>query len=304
MIGCQITENEMEVMVIGANGQLGWELNRRGLQRGHTIEALDLPDFDITDKGSVADRLNQSTASVVVNASAYTAVDHAESEAQAAFEVNRDGPADLASACARQGVPLIHISTDYVFDGSKKEPYVESDPLFPLGIYGKSKAEGEEEIRRILSDHIILRTAWLYGVHGHNFVKTMLRLGEEHEVVRVVSDQFGCPTNAADLAGTILSVIAQFKERTDIPWGTYHYCGRGTTTWHGFAEAIFSIAKKHRPLLVKKVVPIPSSEFPTQARRPANSVLNCSLVERNFGIKTRPWQESLPDMIEQLLSVS
>jgi len=292
----------MKIMIIGANGQLGWELNKGGMEWGFAVESLDLPDFDITDHTSVETKIKQTNVNVVINAAAYTAVDQAESEPQLAFAVNRDGPAYIASACATFGVPLIHVSTDYVFDGTQKEPYVETDPISPLGIYGQSKAAGEDEIRKILPDNIIIRTAWLYGIHGHNFVKTMLRLGCEREIIRVVSDQFGCPTNAADLADAILSVITKLKEGNDIQWGTYHFCGDGATTWHGFAEAIFSIAKKHSSLLVKKVVPVASSEFPTPAKRPTNSVLNCSLIKKYFGIHTRPWEESLTDMIEQLFS--
>jgi dTDP-4-dehydrorhamnose reductase len=171
-----------------------------------------------------------------------------------------------------------------------------------LGIYGQSKAAGEDEIRKILPYHIIIRTAWLYGIHGHNFVKTMLRLGCEQEIVRVVSDQFGCPTNAADLVDAILSVITKLKEGNDIQWGTYHFCGVGQTSWHGFAEAIFSIAKKYKPLQVRTVEPIATAEFPTPAKRPTNSALNCSSIKAIFKLKIKPWEESLASMIKQLFS--
>jgi dTDP-4-dehydrorhamnose reductase len=267
-------------------------------------EALgfDREALDITNQSAVQEVINKHKPDAVINAAAYTAVDQAESEPTLAFKVNRDGPAYLASACAECRVPLIHISTDYVFDGTKKGPYVEADPISPLGIYGQSKAAGEDEIRKILPHHIILRTAWLYGTHGKNFVKTMLRLGHEQEIIRVVSDQFGCPTYAADLADAIFSVISQLKGGNDLQWGTYHYCGGGATTWHGFAEAIFSQAKKYCSLLVKRVVPITSSEFPTPIQRPANSVLDCALIKKYFGIRIRPWEESLAAMIDQLYS--
>jgi len=292
----------MKVMVIGDSGQLGWELSRRGEQQGFGVISVDLPDFDITKHTSIENQLKRADADVVINAAAYTAVDQAESEPQLAFAVNRDGPAYLASACAACRVPLIHVSTDYVFDGTQKEPYVETDPISPLGIYGQSKAAGEDEIRKILPHHIILRTAWLYGTHGKNFVKTMLRLGHEQEIIRVVSDQFGCPTYAADLADAIFSVINHLKRRNDLQWGTYHYCGGGATTWHGFAEAILSLAKKYNSLVAKKVEPITSAEFPTPAKRPVNSVLNCSLIKKHFGIRTRPWEESLTTMLKQLFA--
>jgi dTDP-4-dehydrorhamnose reductase len=176
---------------------------------------------------------------------------------------------------------------NYVFDGSKKEPYLEIDPVSPLGVYGKSKAEGKAKVRRILKEHIIIRTAWLYGIHGNNFVKTMLRLGKEKETLRIVSDQYGCPTYAGDLAGAILTIAAQIGKKDDIVWGTYHYCGKGKTTWYGFAEKIFDLVREHRSLMLKKVVPITTAEYPTQAKKPANSVLDCSLITKTFGFHQR-----------------
>ncbi len=292
----------MKFIIIGINGQLGWELNRQGRQKGLDVLAVDLPDFDITDQAAVDSLLRKAHADVVINAAAYTAVDRAEKETQLAFSINRDGPAYLAAACARQGAALIHVSTDYVFDGTQKEPYKESDPVSPLGVYGRSKAAGEEEIRRILPAHIIVRTAWLYGVHGNNFVKTMLRLGRERKVVRVVSDQFGCPTAAADLAAAILIIADAISTKSQVKWGTYHYCGQGATSWHGFAEAIFDLAKKRTSLAVKTVEPITTAEFPTPAQRPANSVLNCSAIKDNFGIQPRPWQQSLAETLHKIVA--
>jgi dTDP-4-dehydrorhamnose reductase len=236
---------------------------------------------------------------LVVNCAAYTAVDRAESEPELALAVNRDGPANLAAACGKAHIPLVHISTDYVFDGSKQGPYRETDPVLPLGVYGRSKAEGDTEVRSRLREHIILRTSWVYGVHGNNFVKTMLRLGQERRVLRVVNDQQGCPTNAADLAEVILAIAGRCDRN---PWGTYHYSGKGVTTWHGLAEAIFAEAQKYTSLLVERVEPIPSAQYPTPAKRPANSVLDCSLFTSTFGIEPRPWRESLADVIHGLLS--
>ena len=292
----------MKVVVIGANGQLGWEVCRRGEKQGFDIVSLDLPEFDITEPSAVKEAVNSSGVSLVINAAAYTAVDKAESEPELTFAVNRDGPAYLATSCATVGIPLIHVSTDYVFDGTKQGPYLETDPPAPLGVYGKSKAAGETEVRNILKEHIILRTAWLYGIHGQNFVKTMLRLGREKEVVQVVADQYGCPTYAADLADAIIKITSQVAEQRDAIWGTYHYCGKGVTTWYGFAEAIFNLARKRCSLVVKEVVPITTEEYPTPAKRPVYSVLDYSLFTKHFSVHPRPWQESLADMINRLLS--
>jgi dTDP-4-dehydrorhamnose reductase len=239
---------------------------------------------------------------MVVNAAAYTAVDQAESESELAFAVNRDGPAFLASACAERKIPLIHISTDYVFDGEKEGPYLETDPLSPLGVYGKSKAAGEMEVRERLAQHLILRTAWLYGVQGGNFVKTMLRLGRERDVIQVVADQYGCPTYAADLSEAILKIAAQLIGGKKAAWGIYHYCGKGVTSWHGFAEAILNLAKEHIQLKVKRIEAITTAEYPTPAKRPANSTLDCSLFESRFGFAPRPWNESLTRMLYQIFS--
>jgi dTDP-4-dehydrorhamnose reductase len=292
----------MRVLVIGANGQLGWELCKRGKNDGFDIVPLDLPGFDITHRSAVQDRVSQAGASLVINAAAYTAVDQAESEPELAFAINRDGPAYLASSCANAGIPLIHISTDYVFDGNKESPYLETDPICPLGVYGKSKADGEIEVRKHLQEHIILRTAWLYGVHGNNFVKAMLRLGGKQEFIRVVADQYGCPTYAGDLADAILNIAHRLREGRNIIWGTYHCCGKGGTSWHGFAEKIFELARQYVSLMVEEVEPIATADYPTPARRPASSVLACSLIGKCLGIRPRSWQDGLRDMIIQTLS--
>ena len=293
----------MRILLTGANGQVGRELSSCGGQRGFEILALDRSDLDITDPVSVSREVNRSGVSLVVNAAGYTAVDEAESEPELAFATNRDGPAYLASACGKAGIPLVHISTDYVFDGQKKGAYLETDPVSPLSIYGKSKAAGEVEVRKRMREYLILRTGWVYGVHGHNFVKTMLRLGREKEVVQVVDDQYGCPTYAADLAETILRIAAQLQEGRQIIWGTYHYCGKGVTSWHGFAEEIFRLVNQYTSLKVKRIEPISTAEYPTPAKRPANSVLDCSLVEKEFGIRSRPWSESLARMIKEMFSI-
>ena len=288
------------IAIVGSNGQLGWELVRQGNTLGRKMLALGSADIDVTRSESIAGCLKAGSVQLVINAAAYTAVDLAETEKKRAFEVNRDGPANLAGFCARAGIPLIHVSTDYVFDGSKADAYREDDPVAPIGIYGQSKAAGETEVRRISPRHLIVRTAWLYGVHGHNFVKTMLRLRREKKTIKVVDDQTGCPTYAADLARAILLMTDHILGGKKTPWGTYHYCGAGSVTWCGFAKAIFEIAAKHEAVDTPKVMPITSAEYPTPVKRPANSVLDCSKIENQFGIQPRPWIDSLTDMIDTL----
>ena len=292
----------MTLLVMGAKGQLGREICLQGGAHGLDVLGFDLPDLDITDPAAVEKTMAGTKPSLVVNAAAYTAVDRAESEPDSAFAVNRDGPANLASLCSEAGIPLVHISTDYVFSGEKGGAYLESDPISPLGVYGESKAAGEEEVRRHLREHLILRTSWLYGVHGANFVKTMLRLAKNEKTLRVVSDQFGCPTFAADLAEAVLMIAARYRYGRETAWGTYHYCGEGNASWHRFAETIFSLARPYDTLRVKEVTAIKTEEYPTPARRPANSSLDCSLIHDRFGISPRPWRDSLSDMIARMFS--
>lgn len=287
----------MKILVTGSKGQLGTELILQGRNFGFEIIGADLPELDITDINQTRAAVSDSQAFLVINAAAYTAVDKAETEPELAFAVNRDGPANLAESCAGADIPLIHISTDFVFDGKKRTPYLEADALSPVSVYGKSKAAGEDAVRERIKQHIILRTSWLYSVHGYNFVKTMLRLGSEKEVIRVVADQYGCPTSAADLAEAVLRIAAQLRESGEIQWGTYHYCGAGITTWHGFAEAIFELAGK-----TTAAEPIPTAEYPTPAQRPAFSALDCTRIQENFGIGPRPWKKSLKEVVEKLES--
>jgi dTDP-4-dehydrorhamnose reductase len=292
----------MNLLVTGSNGQLGWEICRQGKERGVSIIPLDIPEFDITDQTAVSKAVSESEYDVVVNCAAYTAVDKAESEQKTAFAVNSDGPSYLAASCNQKGIPLIHISTDYVFDGSKAGPYLETDNVGPIGIYGRSKAEGEEKVRQILKEHIIIRTSWLYGVHGNNFVKTMLNLGRERDEIRVVADQSGCPTFAADLAGAILEIALKIENGQRNSWGSYHYCGGGRTTWFAFASKIFEIAKTYEQLKIEKVIPIRTAEYPTAAARPLNSVMDCSLLTCNFNVSQPLWEDSLENMLNALYS--
>ena len=288
----------MRLAMIGAKGQVGWELTRRAPMFGHEVLAWDVAELDITDASAVDRALAISGADAVINAAAYTAVDKAEQEHELAFAVNRDGPAHLAAACARLDIPLLHISTDYVFDGTKTGLYIEDDPAAPLGVYGRSKWEGDEAVCRLLPRHLILRVSWVFGIQGENFVKTILRLAREREELRVVADQHGCPTYAGDIADTLLELVGRAKEiDADNDWGVYHYCGEPATTWHGFANAIVERARVHEKLNVRAVTAIATADYPTPAARPANSVLDCTRLATRFDIHPASWREGLTTML-------
>ena len=291
----------MKLLIIGSKGQLGSELVRKCKKNNFSFLALDLPEFNITDMSQVEKTLADFKPSIIINASAYTNVDEAETDSKIAFSVNSDGPANLAVSCDKNRIPIIHVSTDYVFDGTKSQPYFESDPVSPLGVYGKSKEEGESKLRSILKQHIIVRTSWLYGKYGNNFVKTMLRLGNEKEIIKVVSDQYGCPTCAADLAEAVVDISKIIAQNFKIIWGTYHYCGLGITTWHKFAKTIFEIASQYQNYKVSSVDAITTAQYPTRTKRPAFSALDCGLIKKHFGINTKPWQESLKKTIKRML---
>jgi len=292
----------MRVLLTGADGQLGRELIRQ--YRAFNIElwAFKHPELDITRPNQIKTIVAKTAPSLVVNAAAYTDVDKAETEADLAFEVNKTAAGFLARCCAERNIPLIHISSDYVFDGTKGKPYHETDPIAPLGIYGRSKAEGETVIRSGLKKHIILRTSWLYSVYGGNFVKTMLDLGTKKKVIPVVADQFGSPTSASDLAETVLTIAARIGDTADLDWGTYHYCGNGITSWHGLAEEIMKLASPYLHLQTQRVEAITTAEYPTPAKRPAYSALDCSRIKKFFGIDQEPWQQSLRRTIERIFS--
>ena len=288
----------MKLLVLGAGGQVGHELCRLASPPGYRLAAADRDEIDITQNDQVIAAVARERPDIVVNAAAYTAVDRAESEPEAAWAVNWAGPANLAGACRKAGIPLVHMSTDYVFDGEKSGAYGEEDPVAPLGVYGESKEAGDRAVREALKEHVILRTAWVYSAHGHNFVKTMLRLAGERPVLRVVADQQGSPTSAADIAKAIGAIVQQLAAGNR-RWGTYHFTGGGSVTWHGFAEAIFAEAAPWRgpPPLVEAIA---TADYPTPARRPANSVLDCTKIGQAFGIASRPWRAALADVIREI----
>ncbi len=294
----------MRILITGADGQLGRELVRQGQRVDFEVHGLSRQQLDITKRNQIQQILTRISPSLVINAAAYTQVDRAENESDLAYAANKDGPAYLARYCADNHLTLIHISTDYVFDGTKGRPYQESDPIAPLGVYGQSKAQGEAAIRSILPNHIIVRTAWLYGVYGNNFVKTILKLAAEKTTLRVVADQLGSPTSAEDLAKTLLSITQKINVTEKIDWGTYHYCCKGITTWHGLAERIIGLAAPHGVLKNRKVEAITTAEWPTLAKRPPYSVLDCTRIKSRFGIESQPWQQSLKHTIDRIFSES
>jgi dTDP-4-dehydrorhamnose reductase len=290
----------MRILIVGGQGQLGWELARQASLFHIDAVVRDIPKIDITRPESITHNMRISALDLIVNAAAYTQVDRAEEDWQTAMAINGHGPGNLAHACVQAGIPLIHISTDFVFDGSLTRPYRENDPVAPLGVYGKTKAAGEAAVRDTLAEHIIIRTAWLYGVHGHNFVKTMLHLAKERDRLKVVDDQQGSPTAAADLAAAILHICSHIRNHGHAPWGTYHYCGRGLTTWHGLAQKAIELAAKHTALKVREITPIPAAHYPTPARRPAYSAMDCTKICRTFGISIPFWENSLAMTIDQI----
>ncbi|MEA5122823.1 dTDP-4-dehydrorhamnose reductase [Xanthomonas floridensis] len=296
----------MKLLVIGANGQVGTELlrafapegevlatTRSGqLADGRACERLDL-DVPMLLKRTL-DRLQPT---IVVNAAAYTAVDRAEQERDAAFRANAEAPAVIAQWCARAGVPLVHYSTDYVFDGQGTRPYRPDDATAPLGVYGQSKLAGEQAVQAAGGRHLIFRTAWVYAAHGHNFLRTMLRVGAEHEVLRVVADQIGTPTPAALIADITAHALRQPGE----PSGLWHLTAAGQTSWHGFAEAIFAQARARSLLTrVPHVEAISTADYPTPATRPAYSRLDTHSLQETFGVHLPAWQDGLSRELDTL----
>ena len=290
----------MGILICGAGGQLGRELAASG---GAGVTALDRAALDITDRAAVHATLQRLQPRAVINAAAYTAVDKAESEPDRALAINRDGAANLAEACADTGAALLHVSTDYVFDGRKATPYAETDAVNPQSVYGRSKREGEQAVRSTCTRHLILRVSWLFGVHGGNFVKTMLRLARERPELRVVADQHGGPTPAAAFAGALLQLAQRADTGENLPWGTYHYAGQPAISWHGFASAVVETAARQGLIAAKPpVLAITTADYPTPAQRPANSTFDTRRCESSLGLSMPVWQTGLADMLQSLKS--
>jgi len=291
----------MRLLITGASGQLGRCLQDRAGKAGFDTTAVTREELDISDKDAIDRVVSGCRPDVIINAAAYTAVDKAESDSELAYAVNEIGPKNLAASCARRDIPLIHISTDYVFDGFATEPYRVDSPTNPRSIYGKSKLAGELAVQRECEKYLIIRTSWVFSEYGNNFVKTMLRLAQKRDSLGVVADQLGCPTYAGDLASCILECIVQFGSGRE-NWGIYHFCGSEGVSWYDFSQYIFEVGLKEKLLKsAPRVKPITTSDYPTSAPRPGYSVLSGEKLERDWSCKLPDWHISLELVVSNLV---
>ncbi|MCE7641505.1 dTDP-4-dehydrorhamnose reductase [Vibrio fluvialis] len=283
----------MKVLITGCNGQVGYCLTER-LKTQAEVLALDYEGLDITNREAVQNTVAEFKPNYIINAAAHTAVDRAEQEVELSYAINRDGPLYLAQAAKECGAVMLHISTDYVFNGIGEQPYQESNSTGPQGIYGQSKLAGEQAVAKSCPQHLILRTAWVFGEHGNNFVKTMLRLAQSSDELSIVGDQFGGPTYAGDIADSLIAMVQHLEQGKQAKWGVYHFSGMPYASWFDFASAIFQAAQQHDVLAKQpKLAAIPTSAYPTPAKRPANSRLDCSKIANQFGIKPSDWLAAL-----------
>ncbi|HEX6376786.1 MAG TPA: dTDP-4-dehydrorhamnose reductase [Allosphingosinicella sp.] len=291
----------MRILITGREGQLARSLLRRAaLEPGLELRAVGRPELDLEHPESIERAIRAAAPDLVINAAAYTAVDRAEDEPERAYRFNAAAAGEVAAAARRQGARVIQLSTDYVFDGTGEGPYAETAPTRPLGVYGRSKLDGEQSVAEANPDHLILRTAWVYSPFGRNFVKTMLGLATEREELGIVDDQRGSPTSAADLADGILALVRAWRDRPALGLGTiYHLAGSGDASWFEFAAAIFHESAA-RGLPTARVKPIRSADWPTRAPRPANSVLDSSRFAADFGFRAPPWQRSTAAVVAAL----
>lgn len=288
----------MKILVTGANGQIGHCLQQQLGQKNWAFSAFTRTELDITDPQAVNQVIQRLRPDIIINAAAYTAVDKAEQEQALAYAVNRNGPTNLAHAAKGVNAAIFHISTDYVFSGDATGAYTEDAPTNPQCVYGQSKLAGELAVTAVNDEHIILRTAWVFGEHGNNFVKTMIRLGKIKDVLNIVADQEGSPTYADDIAKVLLVVAQHYSEGKPTPWGTYHYSGQPYVSWYGFAREIFTEVEQ-AGLYVKPVPQlnaIATAEYPTPAKRPANSKLDCKKIEQAFGVAPSDWRSALKNI--------
>lgn len=286
----------MRVLVTGCNGQVGHCLVNK-LKAKVELLAVDRAELDITDRDAVSQTVIEFKPNFIINAAAHTAVDKAEEEAELSYAINRDGPRYLAEAAKLVNATILHISTDYVFPGNKDGEYVEDDKTGPLGIYGKSKLAGEVALAEANNKHIILRTAWVFGEHGNNFVKTMLRLGKDRDALNIVGDQFGGPTYAGDIANTLIEMTRQLHEEADsTKYGVYHFSGAPHVSWFQFAQSIFAEAEKASALTTPLLSSITTDMYPTPASRPENSKMNCTKIKQAFGIEPSDWQLAITNI--------
>jgi len=286
------------ILLTGGTGQVGQAVLRQAEKRGLNLVAPDRAQMDLTNAQSIADMIASRPWSAVINCAAYTAVDRAETDAELADQVNAAAPAVFATETAKLDIPIIHVSTDYVFDGTKDLPYVEGDEVNPLGVYGRTKEMGERAVRSLNPRHAIIRTAWVVSAGGENFVNTMIRLASERPEISVVNDQIGCPSNASDIAQALLTVAQQ----PNAPYGTWHYVNLGEGSWYDLASRIFANMKQ-RGLTIPNLHAIPTSQYPTPAKRPGNSRLSTLAIERDYGIKPRHWHEAIDEILAERFEV-
>jgi dTDP-4-dehydrorhamnose reductase len=286
------------ILLIGKIGQVGWEL-RRTLAPLARVTCVDFPKIDLTNSDSIRQWVRDTRPNIVINAAAYTAVDKAESEPDKAMSINGVAPGILAEEAKKLGALMVHYSTDYVFDGSKTTPYVETDSPNPLGAYGRTKLAGDEAVRAVGGAHLIFRLCWVYGARGQNFMLTMMRLARERETLRVVGDQVGCPTWSRMIAEATAQAVKAVAARDIVALtGTYHLASSGTTSWHGFADAIVKLMPAEGKKCAR-VEAITTAEYPTPTKRPAYSVLSCDKLERAFGLRLPHWEDNLKQVLDQ-----
>ena len=288
----------MKILVLGSNGQLGRSLNDQLKSTDHEVIYTSREQIDIADFEQTKNKIKKISPYLIINATAYTAVDKAEEDQKTANLINHLAVKNIAYTCNQQGCWLIHVSTDFVFDGSSTIPYKESDKTNPQGVYGETKHNGELAIEASGCKYIILRTAWVFSEYGDNFLKTMLRLGADRDELNIVGDQIGCPTYAQDIAKTVVEIVPQLYSREYN--GLYHYCGDQPCSWYEFAKAIFDQAMINNLKIPSKVNSIESSAYPTPAKRPAFSVLNCTKIENDFGVQASNWRDGIGQVTSKL----
>lgn len=303
----------MKILLFGCKGQVGQEIVELSEKLGYVVSGFDIDTIDITNVEQLTlcfeNNCNKDKIDIVINASAYTAVDKAEDERDLAFAVNDFAVKNLAILCEKFDLPLLHMSTDYVFSGDANRPYTEEDEPKPIGVYAESKYYGELSLQKYWHKHVILRTSWVFGKYGNNFVKTILRLAREREEINVVGDQFGCPTSASSLAEVLLCVAEKIVYKKYTKWGVYHYCNSPATNWHEFAQNIVDIAKKIPQYIdnnasqfkLQNLNKITTAEYPTKAKRPQYSVLACDKIVRDYEVQMQDWHDELKKVLEKIM---